>query len=104
VNPLSGEGIGTGMISGYIAAQFAAKAIKNQCFTANFLKDYEPLCRHHLKQEIAFVKITDSLKFELWRQPFLNFLVSKHIYPNYFKKNHIKWLETAFTKPIKFEL
>lgn len=104
INPLSGEGIGLGMISGYIAAQTAAKAVENQRFDANFLKDYEPLCRRHVQQEVTFVKITDRLKFEFWQESFINFMVQSKLFPKYFKKHHIQWLETAFTKPIKIEM
>lgn len=104
INPLSGEGIGLGMVSGYIAAQTAAKAVENQRFDAEFLKDYEPLCRRHVQQEVTFVKVTDFLKYELWQEWFLNFTIQSNFYAKYFKKNHIKWLETAFTKPIKIEM
>ncbi len=104
VNPLSGEGIGLGMISGYVAAQTAAKAVENQRFDADFLKDYEPLCRRHVEQEVTFVKITDRFKFERWQKTYLNVMIKYGIFSNYFKKNHIKWLETAFTKPIKIAM
>ena len=104
INPTSGEGIGLGMISGYIAAQTAAKAVENQRFDANFLKDYEPLCRRHVQREVTFIKITDYIKFELWQEPVVNFMIQSGFYARYFKKNHIQWLETAFTKPIKIEM
>lgn len=104
INPTSGEGIGLGMISGYIAAQTAAKAVENQRFDANFLKDYEPLCRRHVQREVTFIKITDYIKFELWQEPVVNFMIQSGLYARYFKKNHIQWLETAFTKPIKIEM
>lgn len=104
INPTTGEGIGLGMISGYIAAQTAVKAIQNQRFDADFLKDYEPLCRYRLSQEIKFVKFADFLKLEYWYDTFINFIVNTGYMSNYFQKNHLKWLETAFTKPIKTEL
>ena len=41
VDPLTGEGIGNAVYSGFVAADQAEKCLKAKDFTANFMKDYD---------------------------------------------------------------
>jgi geranylgeranyl reductase family protein len=52
VCPISGEGIGTGMISGYIAAQFVDRALKTKDFGAAQFRNYHREIYRRLEADI----------------------------------------------------
>ncbi|MBI3232586.1 MAG: NAD(P)/FAD-dependent oxidoreductase [Bacteroidetes bacterium] len=74
IDPFTGEGIGNAALSGRYAAQTAVKAIQNNNFSSDFLKEYD---------EIVFKKIGGELKLSstllsLCRYPKLfNMVVNK---------------------------
>ena len=101
VCPTSGEGIGTGMISGYIAAHFAQKALIANRFDAEIFKNYDREVYRRLEGEIGvFEKL---MRFQPWRlyDWGLNFLAPQPALQLAFKNLHRGWLETAFEKKIE---
>ena len=104
VCPTSGEGIGTGMISGYIAAHFAQKALINKRFDAEIFKNYNREVYRRLEGEIGvFEKV---MRFQPWSiyDAGLNFLAPQPAMQWAFKRWHKRWLQTAFEKKIEVSL
>jgi len=74
IDPFSGEGIGNAMTSGKIASETILKALKENNFSENFLKEYEEI----LWKEIGSELKTSYMLQRLGKIRFLlNFLVDK---------------------------
>jgi menaquinone-9 beta-reductase len=99
--PTTGEGIGTGMLSGYIAAHYIQRALKNNDFSAESFKNFHRESYKRLSQDImAYNFILNSFP-EYWVVPFVNFLLKKS---GNTLKNMPKWLDTAFNKEIEINM
>ncbi|MFP5041078.1 NAD(P)/FAD-dependent oxidoreductase [Parasediminibacterium sp. JCM 36343] len=103
VSPNTGEGIGTGMMTGYIAAKFIDKGIKAKSFSEGTLANYSREVFKRMEQEIK------SYEFNL-RHPgitntFMGFFVRDNficrIGFNYIMKG---WLKTAYQKEVTVNL
>jgi len=81
VDPLTGEGIGNAMYSGFIAAEQAVKCLETGNFSAAFLKDYDKRVARVLGSEM---KLSYQLQ-RMLRYPWMTNLLAKWI------KRH-RWL------------
>ncbi len=100
VCPTSGEGIGTGMMSGLIAAKFVQKALAAGRFDADFFKNYDREVYRRLKDEIRSYNILMTLRPWTMYNWGINRVISSNILPNAFQKVVGGWLRTAFEKEI----
>jgi flavin-dependent dehydrogenase len=73
VDPLTGEGIGNAVFSGYIAAEQAEKCLKTHNFSASFLKDHDVRVWRVMGPELKFSHYLQRIgrfpmvfKFVLW--------------------------------------
>jgi geranylgeranyl reductase family protein len=100
INPLTGEGIGTAMVSGVIAATFIKQAIDNQQFTENIFKNYDRELLRRLESHIQKSNFLMSWKL----QHSVNFLVELclrlPLLQWYCRKMSKRWMNTALNKPI----
>ncbi|MEY4925875.1 MAG: hypothetical protein RI894_311 [Bacteroidota bacterium] len=104
INPLSGEGIGSAMISGYIAAHLAEKALQANRFDEAFLMPYQKEVTRRLTGEINFYKRSLKLRPTIWQAVFINVLISTGIGRRLFQRSVVKWLETAFEKKLVLDI
>lgn len=104
VCPSSGEGIGCGMISAYIAAKFIDRAVKEQNLGQAMFTNYDREIHKRLKPDEKLFRILNHLP--PWTFSFLInvFLSSKFIQKRMAKKTIPQWIETAYTKEIKVKL
>ena len=104
VCPTSGEGIGTGMISGYIAAHFAQKALIAKRFDADIFQNYDREVYRRLEDEISVFQ--NLMRFQPWRlyDMGINLIAPLPALQKAFKRLHHGWLETAFEKKIEIKL
>ena len=99
VCPTTGEGIGTGMMTGYIAAKFIEKGIKENNFSEANLSSYTREVFKRIEPEIS--KYNFSLKY-----PFvLNFIANHLIKDNFIcrslmKKEFARWITTCYDKEV----
>ena len=70
IDPLSGEGIGNGMYSGWIAAEQAIQCLKQQRFDGEFLNDYDIRIKRVLGQDL---KLSYALQRIMVFKPLINF-------------------------------
>jgi flavin-dependent dehydrogenase len=100
VCPTSGEGIGTGMISGFIAAQFAQKALKNKRFDSEQFKNYDREIYRRLHSEIRLYKLMMAVSPKIYDFG-LNLLAPNSLFQRSFHRRVGGWLKTAYERPIK---
>lgn len=103
IHPLSGEGIGSAMISGYIAAHLAAKAIDANRYDEDFLMPYQKEIGRRLVSETNFYRRVINLRPDIWQRAFLNILINTGLGKRLFERSAAKWLDTAFNKKIVLE-
>ena len=99
VCPTSGEGIGTGMISGYIAAHFAQKALKNKRFDAEQFKFYDREIYRRLHSEIRLYNLMMSVSPKVYDFG-LNLLAPNTLFQWSFRRRVGGWLRTAYEKTV----
>ncbi len=100
VCPTSGEGIGTGMMSGYIAAHFVQNALKNKRFNAEQFKHYDREIYRRLNGEIRLYNLMMRLSPSIYSFG-LNQLAPNPWFQWSFRQRVGGWLKTAYEKPIE---
>jgi flavin-dependent dehydrogenase len=100
VCPTSGEGIGTGMISGYVAAHFVQKALTNKCFDAEQFKNYDREIYRRLNDEIRLYNLMMAVSPKIYDFG-LNMLAPNPLFRWSFHQRVGGWLNTAYKVPIK---
>lgn len=103
VCPTSGEGIGTGMISGYVAAQFVRKALENRRFDAEQFKNYDREIYRRLHSEIRLYNLMMALSPKIYDFG-LNILAPNPLFRRFFEHRVGGWLRTAYEKEIEVRL
>ncbi len=104
ISPTSGEGIGNAMFSGYVAAEFIAKAIRQDSFEENVFINYQRELYRQFQEEI------DRYNKYIDKKPAVsNWLINTLIMDNFiiqklYKRSMQKWMETAYEKRIKVTL
>ncbi len=104
INPFSGEGIGSAMISGYIAAHLAKKALKENRFDEPFLMPYQKEVSRRLMSEIKFYRRILKYRLGSWETVFINVLIGSGIARRFFERATVQWLETAFEKKLVLDI
>lgn len=100
VCPTSGEGIGTGMISGYIAAQFIHKALAMNRFDAEVFKNYDREIYRRLENEIWVYNTMMRISPRLYDFG-LNVLAPNPLFQWGFQRMVGGWLKTAYEMEIE---
>jgi geranylgeranyl reductase family protein len=103
ISPTTGEGVGTGMQTGFIAAKFIKKAVTENTFDETIFKNYDREIYRRMEDDIKLFKLS------MWFSPKMMGWVMNNIVPfNYFKtlfqKKVGQWLNTAYNKEIKVTL
>jgi len=103
VCPTSGEGIGTGMISGFIAAHFVRNALKNRRFDAEQFKHYDREIYRRLNDEIRLYNTMMRLSPRVYDLG-LNLLAPNPLFQWSFRRRVGGWLRTAYETPIAVQV
>ncbi|GAB4495858.1 MAG: geranylgeranyl reductase family protein [Saprospiraceae bacterium] len=103
VCPTSGEGIGTAMISGYVAAHFAQKALKNKNFDAEQFKNYDREIYRRLHSEIRLYNLMMAVSPKIYDLG-LNLLAPNPVFQWSFQRRVGRWLRTAYEQEIEVRL
>ncbi|MCU0322808.1 MAG: NAD(P)/FAD-dependent oxidoreductase [Chitinophagaceae bacterium] len=101
--PTTGEGIGPGMMSGMMAAHFLQRAYQENDFSENKFTNYDREIYKYLQADIKNfnrIKATSPLVYNF----FINTVATNFLCRWYFKKNVVKWINTAYTKKIQVNL
>ena len=103
--PVTGEGIGTAMLSGYLAGQFAEKAVSNGRFEASDLSGYERQVYRRLADENRLADLlwyAQKLPWS-WSAWLLNTVLPAKWMQWAFRRMAKGWMQTAFHRPIRID-
>lgn len=100
VCPTSGEGIGTGMVSGYIAARFVQRALEKRQFDAEQFKNYDREIFRRLNNEIRLYNLMMNIAPGIYDFG-LNLLAPNPLFKWSFYRRVNGWLKTAYERPIE---
>jgi menaquinone-9 beta-reductase len=103
VCPTTGEGIGTGMMSGYIAAHFIQKALSLRRFDAEVFSGYDREVYRRLHDEIRTYNLMMRISPGIYDLG-LNLLAPNPIFRWAFRRNVGGWLRTAYETPIEVNI
>ncbi|MDB5191792.1 MAG: geranylgeranyl reductase, partial [Segetibacter sp.] len=103
VCPTTGEGVGPGMMSGFIAAQFIERAVKNNCFDKSMFVNYDREIYKRLQSDVKKYKLLRRLSPSLYNT-LIKIFSNLGIASYYFNKNATRWLNTAASKPIEVNM
>lgn len=104
VCPTSGEGIGSGMISGYVAAKFLQQAAAQNDFSEKMFTNYNREIHKRLRTEEKIYRFVNAIPpwlFSLGINTVLSTWFFKYWLSNKAMK---KWIDTAYTKEIEVKL
>lgn len=103
VCPTTGEGIGTGMMSGFIAAHFVQRALAQKRFDAEVFRHYDREIYRRLHGEIRTYRAMMQLSPRLYDLG-LNLLAPNPLFRWSFRQRVGGWLKTAYETPIAVDL
>jgi geranylgeranyl reductase family protein len=103
ISPTTGEGIGTGMQTGFIAAKFIKRAVEQKEYNSITFKNYDREIYKRMEDDIKLFNLS------MWFSPKMMGWVMNNIVPfSYFQKLFQKkvgqWLNAAYTKEIAVNL
>lgn len=99
VCPTTGEGVGPGMMSGYIAAHFIKRAFEQNKYDEYMFANYDREVSKRLKSDIKKYNFIRKLSPYLYNQ-LINILSKLNISEMYINKKITDWIKTAKEKPI----
>ncbi|WP_207494011.1 NAD(P)/FAD-dependent oxidoreductase [Aridibaculum aurantiacum] len=102
VCPTTGEGIGPGMISGLIAAEFIARAIEHDRFDKSIFTNYDREIYKRLRSDVRKYKLVKKLSPMLYNSV-IKIWASTGVSGYLFKLGAKKWMRTA-SKPIEVDM
>ena len=101
VCPTSGEGIGSGMISGYIAAKFIQQASQKNDFSEKMFTNYYREIHKRLTTEEKVYRFVNSIPPWLFSLG-INTILSTRLFKYWMSAKAMpKWIDTAYTKEIE---
>jgi geranylgeranyl reductase family protein len=104
VCPTSGEGIGSGMISGYIAAKFIGRAFKENDFREKRFKNYQREIHKRLRFEERLFRFANAVPVWAFTKG-IHLILSNKYFKTWFSRSEMpKWVNTAYTKGISVKL
>lgn len=104
ISPISGEGIGNAMLSGYMAAHFIQKAVLANDFSESVFENYPKELYRYFKEDIEKYNSYSDKNEKLVMWIINNLIITKIFGINLFKFISKKWLHTAYHKKIKVNL
>lgn len=104
VCPTSGEGIGSGMISGYVAAKFLQKAVEQNDFSEKTFTHFNREIHKRLLTEEKVYRFVNRIPPWLFSWG-INAVLSTWLFKYWLSKKAMKkWIDTAYTKEIDVKL
>jgi len=103
VNPTTGEGIGTGMFSGYIAAHYIQRAVQENRYDKAMFTTYDREINRRLKGDVKKYNFVRKLSPFLYKA-LLSMVSFTGISRYFFNRSVNKWVHTAKHKPIDINM
>lgn len=104
VCPTSGEGIGSGMLSGYVAAKFLQRATQQNDFSEKMFANYNREIHKRLRTEEKVYRFVNSIPPRVFSIG-INTVLSTWIFKYWLSNKAMKkWVDTAYNKEIDVKL
>jgi flavin-dependent dehydrogenase len=104
VCPTSGVGIGSGMISGYVAAKFLQRAVEQNNFSEKMFTHYNREIHKRLRTEEKIYAFVNAIPPWLFSRG-INAIISTRLFRYWISRKSMKqWQETAYNKKIEVNL
>lgn len=104
VCPTSGEGIGSGMLSGYIAAKFIGRAYKENDFSESMFKNYNREVHKRLRSEEKLFRFANAVPVWAFTKG-IKLILSNKYFKNWFANKEMpRWVHTAYNEEIVVKL
>ncbi|MBL7702640.1 MAG: geranylgeranyl reductase family protein [Ferruginibacter sp.] len=104
VCPTSGEGIGSGMLSGYVAAKFLQRAVQQNDFSEKMFTNYNREIHKRLKTEEKVYRFVNSIPPKVFSIG-INTILSTRLFKYWMSNKAMKkWVDTAYNKEIEVRL
>jgi geranylgeranyl reductase family protein len=101
VCPTSGEGIGSGMISGYVAAKFLQRAVQRNDFSEKMFTHYNREIHKRLQTEEKIYRLINNIPPWLFSWG-INAVLSTRLFKYWLSRKTMKqWLDTGYNKEIE---
>ena len=104
VCPTSGEGIGSGMLSAFTAAQFVERAIKENCLDEKMFRHYDREIHKRLTLEEKVFRFVNYIPGWVFTRAVNAVLASKVFQNRWSNKEMQRWVNTAYNTPIEVKL
>lgn len=96
--PTTGEGIGSGMISGYIAAHFLQRAYNSKCFDEQMFVNYNREIHKRLKKDEKLYRILNTLPAWAFKAVVNSVISNRFLQSRIVKKEIPKWIVKQLTQ------
>jgi len=104
VCPTSGEGIGSGMISAYVASKFLKRAIDQNDFSEKMFSNYNREIHKRLRTEEKVYRFVNSIPPKVFSLG-INTILSTWLFKYWLSNKAMKkWVDTAYNKEIDVKL
>ena len=103
VCPTTGEGVGPGMMSGYIAAKYIQKAVAQNNYKKEMFSTYDREINRRLQNDVKKYNLLRKVSPVLYNV-LINVLSATGIAGYYFNREVNNWIHTAREKPIDIEM
>jgi geranylgeranyl reductase family protein len=104
VCPTSGEGIGSGMLSGYVAAKFLQRAVAQNDFSEKMFTHYNREIHKRLRMEEKVYRFVNSIPPKVFSVG-INTILSTWLFKYWLSNKAMKkWVDTAYNKEIDVKL
>lgn len=104
VCPTSGEGIGSGMLSGYVASKFLQRAVAQNDFSEKMFTHYNREIHKRLTTEEKVYRFVNSIPPKVFSIG-INTILSTRLFKYWMSnKAMMKWVNTAYNKEIDVKL
>ncbi len=103
VCPTTGEGVGPGMMSGYIAAHYIQRAVKQNRYDKTMFSTYDREINRRLQDDVKkynFLRKVSPILYNI----LINVLSATGIAGYYFNRSVNKWVDTAKNKAIEVDM
>lgn len=104
VSPTSGEGIGTGMFSGFIAAHFLQRSVQQNKYDEKMFTAYQREIHKRLKQEELLYRFANALPASIFSAGINTLLSNRFIQKWCTEKEMKRWIHTAYNEPVQVNL
>jgi geranylgeranyl reductase family protein len=103
VCPTTGEGVGPGMMAGYIAAHYIKKAVEQNRYDKSMFVNYDREITRRLESDIKKYNTLRNVSPKLYNT-LINVLSITGVANYYFKKQINNWIHTAKSKEIEINM